>query len=272
MMSFTSITVLSLLYLGASAQDDYGTIAVDVSTSAVYSPTIPAYVAPTTTPSYITTTSVSSYSIPTSTPGYSTTTTSTTMPIGSPIPVRSETCPTVYNPNCPFLCGGPANGPSCSTSWFYLGQSGCTICPGIPSTCPYTPTQSCAYICQARGVAGSAKFCWSDDISSPGLMSCSSCSGSGSTSTVPPPPPPVYNSTAWTTKTVFCPTLTGGGIYQTGGGVYPTGGGMYNGTNYNYTSMPIPMPTYISGVSTLVADGTALFGMLGVVFCIAFML
>ncbi|KAF3925989.1 hypothetical protein ABW20_dc0107392 [Dactylellina cionopaga] len=62
-------------------------------------------------------------------------------------PVGFTSCPAVYNPECPFLCGSP-NAPGHCGQEYAPPRFGCSPCPGGPKACPTVKIPSCAWICK----------------------------------------------------------------------------------------------------------------------------
>ncbi|RVD83024.1 uncharacterized protein DFL_007428 [Arthrobotrys flagrans] len=116
-------------------------------------------------------------------------------------PVITESgCPAKYDPTCPYFCNGRGQGSFCSPNFITgPGTPGCYVCPGIPSECPSTPNDSCAYICTGSedinlGPGSPNVFCAPSDASLGPLgdsttkaISCVPCSDDESP-VVPPPP------------------------------------------------------------------------------------
>ncbi|KAK6511901.1 hypothetical protein TWF481_000805 [Arthrobotrys musiformis] len=62
--------------------------------------------------------------------------------------VTDASCPAKFDVNCPYYCNSRGQGSFCSPNFITgPGTPGCYVCPGIPSECPATPSEDCAYIC-----------------------------------------------------------------------------------------------------------------------------
>ncbi|KAK6498281.1 hypothetical protein TWF506_004520 [Arthrobotrys conoides] len=100
--------------------------------------------------------------------------------------IMRDTCPTTFSYDCPYICTH-IRGTSCSkTNWFSSNASGCSLCPGIPSTCPANWIENCAYVCEYNGFE-SDPWCSPDDLTASGRAKCSACSGKPPITATPAP-------------------------------------------------------------------------------------
>ncbi|KAK6336734.1 hypothetical protein TWF718_009524 [Orbilia javanica] len=248
MPSYSSILLCSVLALGASASD-YGYAPVSISTASI----------PTTIAA-----SVASADVLYTAPPLSVTSSAPAQPTAT-----AAACPLKFEKGCAFICSGPKFSPSCETEWSYSTDSSCTPCPGIQEECPAIPEPSCAYLCKAEGAAASkgeaeTPFCWDNDMTKKGEMTCSPCgaaSGFNVTSVTPASPYTVYthdhkNSTVnFSTHDHKNSTVTlSTHEHKNGTATVSTHHGG-NGTTY------APPPIYTSGASALTIGGSAIVGL-----------
>ncbi|KAK6495012.1 hypothetical protein TWF481_003040 [Arthrobotrys musiformis] len=122
----------------------------------------------------------------------------------------NDTCSETFTFDCPYICVY-IMGTICSKRyWVGSNASGCSPCPGIPSTCPATWIENCAYICENTGFK-SDPWCSPDDLTPSGNAKCTVCPGKPVITAAPAPSvisgiPQPLTTTVLGDVSLSCPT------------------------------------------------------------------